>query len=369
MKKFCVALAISMIAYGNVEASKINIGINLTHLITSSSNKPPSDQREAPDWTKEVEFTVNGSRYFVGTSRWMKNESAALHMAKTEALGAMAFAKKSSVSTWYEEKTNHTGNSGSIQSSRRNTVDFRHAKTDVTLSGFEVVDVYTEYDKGMFETKYKKYVLVKAADENAVSEGNPGQMNYYNDIGKVWTEPVSGITFVPIPESTLWMSQTEITVQQFRKFQNLKLYKDYDRPDYPASHITYRQVSDFIESFNTYTNYNARLPTQEEWIWACQAGRYQLPAGTSDGNISVSNTRPYGLHSVTKFDPNQFNLFGMSSNVAEFLQNDFGNEYGDHKLMGGSLVTMDKNVDCYYEVKKSSDNWNHIHNGFRLIIE
>src|SRR5210317_199648 len=99
MKKFCVALAISMIAYGNVEATDLKLGFSVTHIF--NNNDPvltPSDQRLAPEWTKEVEFTVNGSKYFVGVSNWMESESLALHSAKANALGAMAFAKQSTVS-------------------------------------------------------------------------------------------------------------------------------------------------------------------------------------------------------------------------------------------------------------------------------
>ena len=363
MRKFCIALALSFISSQSVIAGDVSVGISFTKTFSSTASHSDS----VPFWVNEVEFEQDGIRYFVGVSRWLEHENMALNQAKAEALGAMSLSKESQVNTWYEEEINHTGTSGRMQSSKRTTANFNHARSNTVLSGFSVAGVHTEVDKGFFKTKYKKYVLIKASPESDLPETRaPGGMNYYKDIGTTWTDQQTGITFVPIPETTLWMSQTEITMGQYGKFMSLEdYYPKNRRQNFPAFRMKYRDVTEYINKVKSYTGLSTRLPTKEEWQWACQSGRNFFVAGTEDGMLEKPSRSTDQIHDVYKNPPNSFNLYGMSSGVVEYLK-DSGYP-GYHEKAGGSSGNL-AHVTCN-KIDSSSSDQGERHVGFRLVIE
>lgn len=363
MKKFCIALALSLLSSQSVIAGDLSLGISFTKTFSESG----SFDNSVPFWVNEVEFEQNGVRYFVGASRWLEHENMALNQAKVEALGAMSLAKESQVNTWYEEEINHTGTNGRMQSSKRTTANFNHARSNTVLSGFSVAGVHTEIDKGFFKTKYKKYVLIKASEKSDIPETRaPGGMNYYKDIGTTWTDQQTGITFVPIPETTLWMSQTEITVGQYGKFMDKdKFTQRNKRDDNPAHFMKFGEVQSYINQVKQYTGLQVRLPTKSEWTWACQSGSNLHAAGTETGELPSKRKRGDVIFPVKRYAPNSFNLYGMSNNVVEYLA-DTGYP-GYHEKAGGSINGLNA-VPCDKFDTSSSDQ-GEFHVGFRLVIE
>ena len=72
MKKFCVIVAVSLLALGHVNAKDVNWKVNLTNKFTT--NQQTTQNTQAPSWIHEVEFEEQGVRYFVGESRWSEHQ-------------------------------------------------------------------------------------------------------------------------------------------------------------------------------------------------------------------------------------------------------------------------------------------------------
>lgn len=362
MKKFCIALALSFLSSQSVSAGDVSLGISFTKTFTNTSQQ----NTIAPSWVNEVEFERDGVRYFVGESSWTEHENIALNQAKAQALGAMSFAKESIVNTWYEEEISHNGQSGTMQSSKRTTANFNHARSNTVLTNWSVAGVHTEIDEGFFKTKYKKFVLIKANKKSDILQtGAPGGLNYYKDIGKTWTDPQTGIVFVPIPETTMWMSQSEITIGQYSKFMDTSHFlPKYNRSNYPAHNMKLKDVKSYISKVREFTGLQVRLPTKEEWQWACQSGRNFDEVGNNNGYIiKARHNNP--LHPVDRFDANTFNLYGMSSGVMEYL--DDSHFPGYTPKAGGSDKRV-QHVKCNKISVRTSD-FGEKHVGFRLVIE
>ena len=364
MKKFCAIVALSLLTLGHIHAKDVNWKVSFTNKFTS--NQQTTQNTPAPSWIHQVEFEDNGVRYFVGESRWSEHQNVALNQAKAQALGAMSFAKESVVNTWYEEEINHSGQSGSMQSSRRTTANFNHARSDTVITDWSVAGVYTQVDKGFFKTKYKKFVLIKSNKKSDLPEvGAPGGMNYYKDIGKTWTDPQTGIVFVPLPETTLWMSQSEITVEQYGRFMDTSHFiPKYKRSNYPAHSMKYKDVKNYIKKVKNYTGLQVRLPTAEEWQWACQSGRNFDEVGNSNGYV-VKTRHSNPLHPVDRFDANTFNLYGMSSGVMEYLEE---SHFPGYTPKAGGSDRRVQFVKCN-KITTTTSDFGEKHVGFRLVIE
>lgn len=104
--------------------------------------------------------------------------------------------------------------------------------------------------------------------------------------------------------------------------------------DNPVEQITYRDLTErngFIDSLNAQlaamgkANLKARLPSEQEWEYACRAGSSgafsdELPGNPSKTQIaSFANfDQPYGMaQKVGQLEPNSWGLYDMHGNVEE----------------------------------------------------
>ena len=104
-------------------------------------------------------------------------------------------------------------------------------------------------------------------------------------------------------------------------------------PDIPVSNITMADIEEFLESLNDLPEVRAsgrkfRLPTAEEWEYACLAGGTngfcrladgrQITAETLDEVAWFGRNSKNKPHSVCTKKPNALGLYDMHGNVAEF---------------------------------------------------
>jgi hypothetical protein len=140
-----------------------------------------------------------------------------------------------------------------------------------------------------------------------------------------------------------------------------------DAPDQPVVRISWNEAVDFCEQLSDRTGRKIRLPSEEEWEFACRAGRstpfwfgkkdadYTRYANLADRSLrrlsrDSWNPKPPDLvdrddrfddgHLVTapvgSFAPNPFGLYDMHGNVAEWTLGEYGDRGKRKPVRGGS---------------------------------
>lgn len=117
-----------------------------------------------------------------------------------------------------------------------------------------------------------------------------------------------------------WMAKTEVTQAQWRfvKGRNPSRQKG---DDLPVENVTWKDAEDFCRR----VGYGLRLPTLEEWEYACLAGGTgpfgEPPPGGSRRLADMgwySGNSPNILHLVGQKQPNAWGLYDMHGNASEF---------------------------------------------------
>lgn len=193
-----------------------------------------------------------------------------------------------------------------------------------------------------------------AANVTASKPGSPGH---------VWTEPITGMKMVWVPDGCysmgcggwtgdcyadespvhevcmdgFWMGMHEVTQGEWRKLMgsNPSKYKKNDR--YPVANISWDDIREYIRKLNSESkkNHGFRLPTEAEWEYACRSGgKDEKSSGGSDvesvawysGNSAISP------HAVGAKSPNGLGIHDMSGNAWEWVEDVYGiNAYGEHQ--------------------------------------
>ncbi|MBQ2171246.1 MAG: SUMF1/EgtB/PvdO family nonheme iron enzyme [Paludibacteraceae bacterium] len=167
------------------------------------------------------------------------------------------------------------------------------------------------------------------------------------------------------PDTLVWIRDFQ------HSFNDPMMHKYFSHPgyaDYPVVGITWEQAHAFCDwrtkFFNAHSKYGAqdyRLPTEAQWEYAARGGR-KMAMYPWGGNYArdakgcfFANFKPYrgGYNDdtgtttmkVAQFRPNDFGLFDMGGNVAEWTCSAF--------LNSSNTVVHDLNPDYEYMARKS----------------
>jgi len=176
-------------------------------------------------------------------------------------------------------------------------------------------------------------------------------------------------------DKPFWMAETEITNQQFRRFDSShdngyfnQQHKDHTRPGYfagknehPVIRVSWQQAVEFCKWLSDNSGLKVTLPTEAQWEWACRAGsdqalsfgdvqsdfaEYANLADVSLSKMAVSgvdpkpirNPNPYEaflpriktvndgsvlMNVIGRYQPNCWGLYDMHGNVAEWTLSDY----------------------------------------------
>jgi len=169
-----------------------------------------------------------------------------------------------------------------------------------------------------------------------------------------------------------YLQATETTQKQWYRLMGKNPSRFQGCDHCPVEQVSLRDVQDFIRNLNSReANGRYRLPTQEEWEYACLAGRN---TAYSFGNRSrhlgdyawyKKNSRKK-THPVAGKKPNRLGLFDMHGNVSEWCEDLYsgttpvcrGGDYSDKaKLLSAYLREIPPNASGSATI------------GFRLVWE
>lgn len=129
--------------------------------------------------------------------------------------------------------------------------------------------------------------------------------------------PITGVTI----ETPFWMSVTEVTNVQYRRFNPRhdsryidQHHKDHTKPGYPANlpnqpvtRVSWYDAVAFTQWLSTQLQEECGLPTEAQWEWACRAGSSEaLFFGSLDTDFSpFANLADYSIRllAVSGVDP------------------------------------------------------------------
>jgi formylglycine-generating enzyme required for sulfatase activity len=158
---------------------------------------------------------------------------------------------------------------------------------------------------------------------------------------------------VRIPGRNYEMGKFEVTQAEWRAVM-------HSNPSYfskcggncPVESVSWEEISEFIRRLDAATGRHYRLPTGEEWLYACYGGRRTdfcggdtLGAvGWFDGD-SIGHTHPVGRKKA-----NGYGLYDMSGNVWESTSDCYDDGCTQRLVRGGSWknIPLSENEDVRY---------------------
>ena len=250
--------------------------------------------------------------------------------------------------------------------------------------------------------------------------------------GQNYTEPMTGMELVWIPSGCFtmgspvtekgrstneiphqvclqgfWMSQYEVTNAQYQRFEPGHDSGSYEShslngPDQPVVRVSWQEAVAYADWLSGKTGLRFRLPTEAEWEYAARAGRTgssywddpnQACRYANIYDETARKTRPFPwanypcedgqsmVAPVGKYAPNQFGLYDMLGNVAEWTCSEYDSAYAggetrcaDPGTVGGRRVLRGGSWSDYPELLRFAYRFPTVPGnrkfdyGFRLVL-
>ena len=164
------------------------------------------------------------------------------------------------------------------------------------------------------------------------------------------------------------MGQTEVTQGQWQAVMgNNPSYFTQCGNDCPVDNVGWDDAQVFIERLSAKTGKTYRLPTEQEWEYACLGGQTSDYCGGNDVDAVAWHRDNSGsrTHSVRTKQNNAFGLYDMSGNVWELTESCWEGNCGKRVVRGGSwTITPDYASAVNRDWTGTSGKY--YFNGFRL---
>ncbi|ACU59057.1 SUMF1/EgtB/PvdO family nonheme iron enzyme [Chitinophaga pinensis] len=115
---------------------------------------------------------------------------------------------------------------------------------------------------------------------------------------------------------SFYISNTEVTIDEYSTYcksvgKQVPPQASGLKGDAPIANITWQEAVDFCKA------QNGRLPTEREWEYAADAGLGKKYSGGNNAQkVAIYNTKRPAT--VAYLEPNTFNLYDMTGNIAEW---------------------------------------------------
>lgn len=156
---------------------------------------------------------------------------------------------------------------------------------------------------------------------------------------------------------------------------------------FPVDCISWQDAQTFVDSINALTGLHFRLPTEAEWEYAASGGTFKYRYSGSDTLENVAWGWENGSqrsHAVGLLQPNEFGLYDMSGNVAEWCSDWFSSYYyrnngvyrnpkgpktGQLKILKGGSWGIPNDNSAEYLTRIGSQLNSNFDTGFRLVLD
>lgn len=164
-----------------------------------------------------------------------------------------------------------------------------------------------------------------------------------------------------------WIGALEVTQAQYEAVaganpmladQSIDVVRD---PDHPLVLVSFDECLAFCEMLSTKSGKVVRLPTEEEWEYACRAGSDDLGVASLEDIAWHQYNSEGKTHPVGSKTPNAWGLFDMLGNAAEWTYSE--GSYG--VIRGGSWKTECLPTRRELQVYKHRNRTT----GLRLVVE
>jgi formylglycine-generating enzyme required for sulfatase activity len=205
-----------------------------------------------------------------------------------------------------------------------------------------------------------------------------GQFKRGSENGFDNQKPVRTVTI----SNDFWMSQTEVTFEQYDAYVAAMGPKEVVRPhdkgwgrgNRPVIYVSWNDAQGYVQwlSDTNELGLQCRLPTEAEWEYAARAGSTTDYSWGDELSVSKANCRGCGSQwdgklttaPVGVFDANGFDLHDMHGNVWEWVQDCYADNYQSAPVDGSAW----ESTDCLSRVSRGG-SWDsvrhHLRSAFR----
>ena len=135
-------------------------------------------------------------------------------------------------------------------------------------------------------------------------------------------------------EKPLYICKYEITQEQWEIIMGNNPCRTKN-PKLPVTNVSWLDCQAFIKKLNLKTDGDYRLPTEDEWEYACRAGTttsYSFGESISKENANYDGS---SIKTVGNYKPNAYGLYDMHGNVLEWCEDWYAEKSGSFSNSNG----------------------------------